>query len=264
MQHYLDILTEGDSIIKFKIDNKLYEIKNDKIKAIYLFGSYARKDYDKYSDIDIFIMVSDCNPEEYRILKNDFSKQLKVPIDWISVYQKSKIYEMIKYGSYFLWHLKIEGVKLYDEDDILKKSFNSLQKYKNVRRDIEEYEMIYEDIVISLSRDLLVIEYELNLMASIIRNTSIAIAHMENRYLFDRYEPVKYCIAKWPQNIKFNLEEYKELYFFRIKYNRKNINMNEKDNILEYSRIWIRHTKDILSLGKKILINRGEYYETFK
>jgi len=40
-----------------KISNEMQSIFDDKLKDVILFGSYARGDYDKYSDVDIMVLV---------------------------------------------------------------------------------------------------------------------------------------------------------------------------------------------------------------
>ena len=37
----------------------LAKIYGDRLKAVYLFGSYARGDYDESSDVDVMIVLSD-------------------------------------------------------------------------------------------------------------------------------------------------------------------------------------------------------------
>lgn len=42
-----------------KLKNGLTELYGDRLKAVYLFGSYARGDYDESSDLDVMIVLSD-------------------------------------------------------------------------------------------------------------------------------------------------------------------------------------------------------------
>ena len=51
---------ESDDMMKDiinKISERLQEKLGDKIKKIILYGSYARGDYDEYSDIDIMVLA---------------------------------------------------------------------------------------------------------------------------------------------------------------------------------------------------------------
>ena len=40
-----------------KLKNGLTELYGDRLKAVYLFGSYARGDYDEGSDLDVMIVL---------------------------------------------------------------------------------------------------------------------------------------------------------------------------------------------------------------
>jgi len=40
-----------------KLKNGLTELYGDRLKAVYLFGSYARGDYDESSDLDVMIVL---------------------------------------------------------------------------------------------------------------------------------------------------------------------------------------------------------------
>lgn len=42
-----------------KLKDGLTKLYGDRLKAVYLFGSYARGDYDESSDLDVMIVLSD-------------------------------------------------------------------------------------------------------------------------------------------------------------------------------------------------------------
>jgi len=42
-----------------ELKNGLHELYGERLKAVYLFGSYARGDYDDSSDVDVMIVLSD-------------------------------------------------------------------------------------------------------------------------------------------------------------------------------------------------------------
>ena len=114
-------------MITFQIDGTRYYINQDKrIEEVWLFGSYARGEQDCYSDIDLLIIVQDCSDMEYTELKQQLSAELHIPLDWISLYQMNKITEMGNKGAYFLWHLKLEGHKLYSRNLFMPVSYTHL------------------------------------------------------------------------------------------------------------------------------------------
>lgn len=42
-----------------ELKNGIAELYDDRLKAVYVFGSYARGDYDEGSDLDVMIVLSD-------------------------------------------------------------------------------------------------------------------------------------------------------------------------------------------------------------
>lgn len=240
-------------IIRFNILNKQYMLKAENINAIFLFGSVARDDYDEYSDIDIFILIEDCLEEDYQKFKINFAEQLCMPIDWISLYRKSTIENMAKYGSYFLWHIKVEGIKLFEEGLYFSNILNCLIRYNRVKNDIMEYKEICKDIKNSLAIDDFTIKYELNLIASIIRNTSIAILFMNNKYFFGRVTPVKLCLEILDSKLDFNIDDYIKLYKYRLFYTRNNKQIYIISVDKNYVEFWLKNANDMLDFAMEFV-----------
>ena len=66
--------------------------KNSSILAIYLFGSYARGDYDSGSDIDVLVITDKTNKfinyknyEALLVSENNFSRYLKNSLAYMSI-----------------------------------------------------------------------------------------------------------------------------------------------------------------------------------
>lgn len=210
--------------INIKIYNKNYNLKNDNIETIALFGSYARGDADDTSDIDIFVLINDCSEQEFIKQKKGIVKSLDVPSDWVSVYRLSSVKEMYKYGSYFLWHLKTEGKILFSRTGILEKTLATLPQYVRVEQDLNDYLTICSDIQQSLSEDASTILYEMAVMASLVRNTCIALAYINGRMAFGRTYPVIIAKELIGDEFPFQIDEYNVLYKYRIHYIRgKNV-----------------------------------------
>jgi len=84
--------------------------KRQKILAVIIFGSYARKE--KYSDIDICIVLDDINPAQYSKKRLDYLA--KFPALDIHIFQQLPIYikiRVLKEGKVI--HCKNDD-KLYD------------------------------------------------------------------------------------------------------------------------------------------------------
>ena len=228
-----------DSICKLKFE--------ENIREIYLFGSVARGDQDEKSDIDILIVIDDCSEGEYIEYKDKFANLLNVPVTWLSIYRISKIVKMHSIGSYFLWHIKKEGKLIYSRNNELDALLQTLPGYSNVKNDLKEYSEILSDIIYELDNQYICIEYELSVLASLVRNTCIAISFLNGRLDFGRNSAVMYCVLKY--QIDTSLEEYSDLYRYRL-YNTGKID-DVPNGEIEQLRKWIKIESDLLKILKR-------------
>ncbi|MFH5186319.1 nucleotidyltransferase domain-containing protein [Paenibacillus sp. TAB 01] len=239
-------------MIKFDILNKKYKLFNDgSVDSICLFGSYARGDYDDQSDIDLLIIVEDCDEENLIARKKKIEKELELPYHWLSVYRKSSIKAMHKYGSYFLWHIKNEGKILYSRTPFLSSLLDTLPPYLKTRENLIEYLEVCGDIKKSIQMDAVTLKYDLSILASIIRNTCIALCFLYNKYDFGKYSVVKQCQDILGREFPITLEEYEKLYNFRL-IETRNLNLGHAvENIInkDYLQSWIKHAEDLIHLA---------------
>ena len=85
------------------------------LKAVFLFGSYARNEADEYSDIDLLVDTGGSNIKglfALGALYNDFEEALQKSIDLITV---SALEQRVQLPSeaYFIENVKQERVELY-------------------------------------------------------------------------------------------------------------------------------------------------------
>lgn len=217
------------------------------IREIYLFGSVARGDQDEQSDVDILIVIDNCSEDDYIRYKKNYASILQIPISWISLYREKKILKMHERGSYFLWHLKQEGKMLYSKENELKKLFTTLPRYRGMKKDIEEYQQILDDVKEESYNEYLCIEYELSVLASLVRNTCIMLSYLNNRFDFSRNLVVEYCIDKY--KIDISLEEYKVLYQYRS-YETGKISEVAKGKIDDINK-WAKVEQQLLDIAEK-------------
>lgn len=228
--------------------DKIHNLEfKDNIREIYLFGSVARGDQDEKSDIDILIVIDDCPEAEYIKCKDKFSSVLNVPVSWLSIYRINKIIKMHSIGSYFLWHIKKEGKVIYSRDNELATLLLSLPSYTSIKNDLKEYSEILSDIVDELDNQYICIEYELSVLASLVRNTCIAISFLNGRLDFGRNSAVMYCVCKYQINI--TIEEYSDLYRYRL-YNAGKIKSVPSGKIDQLKK-WIKIENDLLNILRK-------------
>ena len=103
----------NEKVKRILIEVKKYLIKNygDKIKHVILYGSYARGDYNKDSDIDILVVVSDdVNPIEIEESLNDLLFEILLNENELCSVRAIPEKLFKEYNSPFLLNVKEEGV----------------------------------------------------------------------------------------------------------------------------------------------------------
>lgn len=103
-------INESTSILK-KV------LKNDLIKII-LYGSYARGDYNQFSDIDIFVLVKNKKNELNGILNEIcdklFELDLRYNVTINPLIENLQVYDKFKNVSLLFENIEKEGVVLYE------------------------------------------------------------------------------------------------------------------------------------------------------
>jgi len=237
-----------------------YNIHGDFIEAIVLFGSKARGDDDSISDIDIFILINDCSEEELILHKKEIVNTLHVPADWISVYRQSSVTAMHNYGSYFLWHIKREGKILFSKNQFLEQILDSLPAYSGVEEDLKDYLVICQDIEKSISLDENTLLFEMATLASLARNTCIAVSYKKGRMVFGRLDPVIEAKKIFGNEFPFSINDYVVLYKYRLARIRSTsliADYNMKPSIDDV-KIWIERIKKLINLALDICTKESE------
>ena len=244
-------------MIGFRIAGKKYCITHQKkIEEIWLFGSYARGEEDQYSDIDILVIIQDCNERDYKIIKKQISQDMGLPLEWISLYEIRKIEEMAKKGSYFLWHIKQEGRMLYTRKNFLKNILRSLPEYKGAMQDLDDYSLICKDIRTRMKDEYMDVAYELSVLASIVRNTAMTIDFLMGKRVYGRRTAIEVCNSLLKQRYNIPIFEYESFYKNRLYITGKS-DHNEKMT-LEDVETWIEKAENLISCGKEIYYGRND------
>jgi predicted nucleotidyltransferase len=89
-------------------------IKSSDVKKIILFGSVARGEQDKYSDIDIIIVKETEERFINRLLNIASFSDLPVQVDFF-VYTPSEFEQMLKMNNPFIQKVVKEGKLIYEE-----------------------------------------------------------------------------------------------------------------------------------------------------
>lgn len=216
--------------------------------SIYLYGSMARGDTSVDSDCDLLIAIDDCSEDVFNSIKDATSTwhpELKCEI---ALYQMSALKAMQEKGSLFLWHIKTEAQIIYAKGDQLAKLLSELAEYKGGREALTEYCEIMKDIKSDESDDMDVLQYNLSVMATLIRNTCIICCYLIGDKQFGRVSPVRCCSAYFHNKFPITIEEYEQLYLYRVSINRGG-NMPYQSDLACYHSYWKIKTSSLLKLA---------------
>lgn len=92
------------------------ECYGKQLVCVYLYGSYAREDYDEQSDIDMVAIVDESREKAETILKKVWDKTFDVAFEYDVVISPTVIpyteFETLKYDLPYYRNIMNEGVKI--------------------------------------------------------------------------------------------------------------------------------------------------------
>lgn len=188
------------------------------IHTIILYGSEARKESDKFSDIDICIIIDRMESaisvtQELEKLNYNFKEHE------VTIHDEIQFNKMLKKGSLFLWHIKLEGKILHDENNYFNIKINQLNKFKDYKGEL----IYYNEILTDLEKSILELNFQPNfdcaLLFTLIRNSCILISYKDGNPHFGRESAFAYC-KKFVQGFDFNSSNFKKLLDFKLRYER--------------------------------------------
>ncbi|HED12443.1 MAG TPA: nucleotidyltransferase domain-containing protein [Gammaproteobacteria bacterium] len=181
--------------------------------AVWLYGSRARGDEDVLSDVDIFV-VSDTEVSKKEVTQ--LVPELPGDIS-ISQYSWSEVIGMADYGSLFLHHLRTEGQVLWEAEigkGQLFKLLSEIGDYKYARRDICGFMAVLEDVKTSLESGG-VFTYELGVLGTVLRHSSILGCWLNGNPSFGRIAPVQRIVSRYGLSPEI-AAEFPGLYEYRL------------------------------------------------
>jgi hypothetical protein len=221
---------------------------NNIIQAVFLYGSFATKKEDEYSDIDLLVITnSEIDNIQKDEIENIFLKLFEKEID-ISIYDQRNYNKLLDSGSLFLHHIKNEADLLYSKQNKSKDSyFKGLKEFKGISEDILLYSRMLKKTELSIKNNGISF-FDLRVLAMLARNTLIVLNY--NKYKdktkfgkFDVYEKIKDEFNEFP------LEDYSELLKYRSFYNRDfpKIDLPSESDVNKK----VRYINDLIEYSKK-------------
>ena len=191
-----------------------------KIHAIFLYGSYATKKQDKYSDIDILVISKNKLDEKSKKKLQDILYSLfdnPKTIDF-SIYDNNKFQDLLNSGALFLHHLKNEAVLIYPLKKTKGDYFNNLKEFKGLSEDILLYNRMLKTISISIDKNDMNF-FDLYMLGIITRNTLTVLNYYRNPETckFGKHDVWKSIENK---NLKLTLEDYMQLLKYKSFFKR--------------------------------------------
>ena len=243
-------------ISKDKISEIEQEIKKEHvenlIRAIIVYGSWARGTNDNNSDIDIFVI---CKLDTDRILnkiETSIARALTGYETDISIYDSEKFETLLECGSLYLHHIYEEGVIIYVSDKKYTKEylFGKLREFRGISEDILLYDRMLKQTAKSI-RAHNTNYFDINILALLARNTMILICYYLKKPQYGKYEVYETCCELLGEKFVFDKNIYFKLMEYRSYYNRKNIavELPTKEEINTY----IYQVEQLIILGMRIM-----------
>ena len=188
------------------------------INSIILYGSEARQESDKFSDKDILIIVDRI---ESRVSISCELEKLNYNFEdnEITIHDEIQLNKMLKKGSLFLWHIKLEGKILYDDKDFFNLKINQLEKFEDYKNEFLYYKGIFNDLEKSILDLSFQPKFDYALLFTLIRNSCMLISYKDGNPHFGRESAFMYCKEKI-KKFNFSKQKFKKLLAFKLKYER--------------------------------------------
>ncbi len=186
----------------------------DVVDHVWLFGSHARGRPDEHSDVDILVIGAVDSSQAVRRILEQNEPGASDRYD-VCFYTWNGIQKIIKDGSLFGWHLKLEGKSIFDRSHELTKQLEAIQPYDNHVDDLMTLIGCTEDCIVSLKSNNSTVEFDAGVLATAARNTGIILSTYLDEIDFSQNAP--FAVGRQFPRLKFPLSHaaYNVLLAFR-------------------------------------------------
>lgn len=225
---------------KLVIGNETYTLDVDryKIESIAFFGSkYTGLDDDK-SDVDLLFIIDDVAPNVRKQIIESISRDLNIPKHWISMYTKSTFTNRTDKGDLFVWCLKVESKVLYSKSGYIERCFKRLKYPQKLSQQLKDSQTLMGLYYSKFKEDKISAEELMNSVAHFVRDTCIRVCYMHGVIIFDKLQPIKYCLTYNDFETPFTLQNYEELLQIKRNYKYKEESKVFYGNPKKYLKVW--------------------------
>ncbi len=186
------------------------KLADDAVYSVWLYGSHARGDSDRLSDIDVFVAGA---PHRGVVESLAFNGQTPS----VSQYTWEEVEAMAAYGSLFLRHLRLEGRPLLEGAGgtfRLVQLLERLPKYELFRRDIRAFHLTVGDVREAFRMGSTP-EFEMAVLGTVLRHGSVLGCYLLGRPCFARtgaMEQAGRAVGFTSEDVK----AFNTLYLFRL------------------------------------------------
>jgi len=235
-----------------------FEIIED-LLSIVLFGSKAREDEDDFSDVDIFLLVEDIPQDRISEIIDIIKTRLPYNNIGISLYTLSSYKQLLREGSIFIWHLKLEGLIIYNKTNM--DLFNKLAPFNKFNENYLLYKKLFINTKSSLQENG-INEYDLSHLFFLCRNICLLTCFKLKNPTFGRmsvYEKLVEMVGFLP----LSQENYIFLSKWRLNFTRAScfkLDFPTESKMLKI----LNDIEDLLSICKEIIENGVKFNEKIK
>lgn len=223
-------------------------IDYDSIFNISIFGSYARGEADKNSDLDIMVILN--NYDNYSTIHDKIERIITLKYHKeasISRYSKKKIVSLFRDGDLFAWHLFLESKPLFNFSS-LSELLNKPNDFKLAFFSVTDLLNIYDDVKINVIKVPENIIFEAGISYVCLRNVAMCASwEFCAQPIFSRNAPFMLEKIAFPLTLK----EYETLSLCRLSGQRgftsPVLQLGQFLELFAKGRSWILQIKELLN-----------------
>jgi len=217
------------------------------VLAIFVYGSVARGDADRRSDVDVLLITTDVDLAGALQLRHWCGSALAVETGAVGLYTMANAAVMADHGSPLLWHLKLEGRALFDRGGAVERLFRRLMTFRDYAAELLEYEGLLDDVRGAWDNDRGPSELDLHVLHLVIRNTCILLSFLDGAPTFGRTSAA-YDIKRRHRCLPLDETAYEELTEYHLLYVRgqgeaRSISREACETYLEMARAVVEFAK---------------------